>query len=260
MKTINKAPDELIPYARNAKKHSGEQVAAIAASIRQFGFNAPVLIGGDNGIIAGHGRVLAAQKLGLKEVPCIVLDHLSETERRAYILADNRLAEMGGGWDAEMLKLEVGELGNALDGLGFSSEEMEGLGDSKAEALSDDYTHKVDAPVYTPKGEKPPISELLDATKAEDFISKIEASKATEEVKAFLKKAAARHIVFDYGKIAEFYCHADKETQALMEDSALVIIDFKKAMQLGYVKLKAEIADALESEQGGEGTEDDSDE
>jgi ParB-like chromosome segregation protein Spo0J len=111
-------PDELIPYARNAKKHAPEQVAAIAASIKEFGFNAPVLIAADKTIVAGHGRVLAAQKLGLKEVPCVVLDHLTETQRRAYVLADNRLGELGGGWDAEMLKLEVEDLGEALDGWG----------------------------------------------------------------------------------------------------------------------------------------------
>jgi ParB-like chromosome segregation protein Spo0J len=114
---------DLVPYARNAKKHDEAQVAKLAGSIREFGFNNPVLIDADNGIIAGHGRVMAAQKLALASVPCLRLSHLSETQKRAYILADNRLAELGGGWDAEMLKLELADLGDLdvdLDGIGFT--------------------------------------------------------------------------------------------------------------------------------------------
>jgi ParB-like chromosome segregation protein Spo0J len=83
----------LVPYARNARTHSDAQVAQIAASIAEFGFNNPVLVDTNAGIIAGHGRVLAARKLGLDEVPVVVLDHLSETQKRAYILADNRIGE-----------------------------------------------------------------------------------------------------------------------------------------------------------------------
>lgn len=101
------AVDRLVPYAKNAKKHDDRQVAAIAGSIREFGFTNPVLIDGQDGIIAGHGRVLGARKAGLSEVPCIRLAHLTDAQRRAYILADNRLAETGGGWDASMLAAEV---------------------------------------------------------------------------------------------------------------------------------------------------------
>jgi len=102
----------LIPYARNARTHSDQQVAQIAASIREFGFTNPVLIDEEDGIIAGHGRVLGAHLLGLDEVPCIVLAHLTPTQRRAYVLADNKLA-LNAGWDLEMLSLEIGELGEA---------------------------------------------------------------------------------------------------------------------------------------------------
>lgn len=103
------ATADLIPYARNARTHSPSQVAGIAGSIREFGFNNPVLIDKDNGIIAGHGRVLAAQQLGLATVPCLRLGHLTKTQRKAYILADNRLAELAG-WDTEMLALEIADL------------------------------------------------------------------------------------------------------------------------------------------------------
>ena len=100
---------DLIPYARNARTHSDDQVAQIAASIREFGFTNPVLTDGDNGIIAGHGRVLAARKLGLAEVPVIELAHLTPAQRRAYVLADNKLA-LNAGWDEELLRLELTEL------------------------------------------------------------------------------------------------------------------------------------------------------
>ena len=99
----------LRPYERNARTHSDAQIDAIAESIRQFGFNSPILIDDDNGVIAGHARLAAARKLGLDTVPCVRLSHLNDAQRRAYILADNRLAEMAV-WDVPLLSLEVGEL------------------------------------------------------------------------------------------------------------------------------------------------------
>jgi DNA modification methylase len=121
--------DKLIPYARNARTHSDEQVAQIAASIREFGFNNPVLIADDNSIIAGHGRVMAARKLNLSEVPCIRLSHLSETQRKAYILADNKLA-LNAGWENNLLSVELDELVNSgfdISLTGFTQEEMDAL-------------------------------------------------------------------------------------------------------------------------------------
>jgi len=100
-------PDRLIPFARNPRKHSEAQIAQIAASIREFGFNSPILVDSADGIIAGHGRLLGARKLGLAEVPVIVLDHLSEGQKRAYIIADNRLAEQSG-WDDDLLRAQIG--------------------------------------------------------------------------------------------------------------------------------------------------------
>lgn len=120
---------DLIPFANNARTHSDDQVALIAGSIREFGFNNPVLVDGANGVIAGHGRLLAARKLGLDKVPVIELGHLSDAQKRAYILADNKLAERAG-WDAELLSLELGdlsELGVELDGLGFDGRELDAL-------------------------------------------------------------------------------------------------------------------------------------
>jgi ParB family chromosome partitioning protein len=119
--------ETLIPYANNARTHSDAQVAQIAASIREFGFNNPVLIDKQSSIIAGHGRVLAARKLELDSVPCIRLDHLSDTQRRAYIIADNKIA-MNAGWDEELLALEfegLGEEGFDLELTGFTLDEIE---------------------------------------------------------------------------------------------------------------------------------------
>ena len=123
------ALDALIPYARNARTHSDEQTAQIAGSIREFGFTNPVLIDGEGGIIAGHGRVMAARKLGLADVPCIRLAHLTAAQKRAYIIADNKLA-LNAGWDDTLLALELQEL-QALDYdlalTGFMGDEIDQL-------------------------------------------------------------------------------------------------------------------------------------
>ena len=121
--------DKLIPYARNSRTHNDEQVAQIVASIKEFGFTNPILIGADDVIIAGHGRLLAAQRMGLKEVPVVRLPHLTETQRRALVIADNKIA-LNAGWDEEMLALEMKELGDMdfdLDLLGFSLDELKEL-------------------------------------------------------------------------------------------------------------------------------------
>src|SRR5450631_1631304 len=104
--------DELIPFARNPRTHSDAQVAQIAASIAAFGFNNPILVDTKAGIIAGHSRLLAARKLKLKEVPVIILDHLTETQKRAYIIADNQLA-LNAGWDDDLLRAEIAALEEA---------------------------------------------------------------------------------------------------------------------------------------------------
>lgn len=120
---------ELVPYARNSRTHSDAQVAQIAASIREFGFLNPIIVDGDSGIIAGHGRVLAARLLGLDTLPCIEAAHLTEAQRKAYVLADNKLA-LNAGWDNDLLRVELGELGELgfdLALTGFSLEEIESL-------------------------------------------------------------------------------------------------------------------------------------
>lgn len=116
----------LLPYGKNARTHSEDQIAQITDSIREFGWTNPVLVDAEGGIIAGHARVEAAKRLGLADVPCIVLDGLSEAQKRAYVLADNKLA-LNAGWDEELLRLELQDLKELdfnLDLIGFSAEEL----------------------------------------------------------------------------------------------------------------------------------------
>lgn len=139
IKVEQRAVADLIPFARNSRTHSDEQVAQIAASIREFGWTNPVLIDGSNGIIAGHGRLAAARKLGMAEIPVIVLDHLTDAQKRALVIADNKLA-LNAGWDAELLSSEIaglGEDGFDLSLLGFSEDELSGLLAEKTEGLTD---------------------------------------------------------------------------------------------------------------------------
>ncbi len=164
----------LIPCARNARTHSAAQVAPIAVSIREFGFTNPVLVDGANGIIAGHGRVLAAGKLGLAEVSVIELGHLSAAQKRAYVLADNKLAEQAG-WDRDPLALEVAELsdlGVDLGSIGFDAGEIDDLlRFGQADAREEDVPDVPSVPASRPGDLWCLGSHRLlcgDATKAQD--------------------------------------------------------------------------------------------
>lgn len=130
MQITYKAIDSLIPYVKNSRTHSDQQVAQIAASIKEFGFTNPVLLDEHGGIVAGHGRVMAARKLKLDEVPTITLGWLTDTQRRAYVIADNKLA-LNAGWDYEMLTFELGE----LDASGFNLELTGFVGNDLTETM-----------------------------------------------------------------------------------------------------------------------------
>jgi hypothetical protein len=243
--------DSLIPYARNSRTHSDKQVAKIAASIKEFGFLNPIIVDGDSGIIAGHGRVLAAQKLGLDKLPCIEAKHLTNSQRRAYVIADNRLA-LDAGWDEEMLRVEFAELeadGFDISITGFELGELEEMGlgelgdgdseltDAEKQALSEEYNTAINAPIYEMTGEKPNIGDLYDSSKSKAMIDEIMKSNIPEDEKAFLIAAAHRHTVIRFDRVAEFYAHSSPQVQNLMEKSALVIIDYDKAIENGYIKM-----------------------
>ena len=235
----------LIPYAKNARIHSKEQIQQIGNSIKEFGFINPVVIDGDLNIIAGHGRVMAAQKIRLAKVPTIDVSHLTPEQKRLYILADNKIAE-NAAWDEKILALEVSELTELHDadmGLaGFSSDEIQALNSDDFEDQDGLYSRKIIPPVYEPSEHDYTAADLYDNTKTLELQAIIEQSKLSKEVKFFLNKAAERHTVFDFQKIADYYATADKPTQALMEQSALVIIDLNQAIDAGFVTLSENIA------------------
>lgn len=239
--------EDLIPYALNTRTHSDEQVAQIAASIRAFGFTNPVLIDENNNLIAGHGRVMAARKLKMTDVPAVVVTGLDDRKRRALIIADNKLA-LNAGWDEDALRIELEDLGADFGALmGFSQDELVALLKADTED-ENEYTKKVSAPLYEPTGPKPEVEELFNDEKTRDLLYGIEGSGLSDEEKRFLTLAAGRHTVFNFEVIANYYAHASKECQDLMEDSALVIIDFEKAIENGYVKMSDKLSEIYLSE------------
>lgn len=166
------AIDQLIPYINNARVHNDDQVLQIAASIKEFGFNNPVLIDKDNGIIAGHGRVMAAKRLGLQQVPCIRLEHLTEAQRKAYILADNKIA-LNAKWDVDLLKIELDhlvELGTDISLTGFSALDLQKINDDRSQQdlqdIADSGTGSSDDPTTDPEhpmdSEFVPISVMVE--------------------------------------------------------------------------------------------------
>lgn len=176
---------ELIPYVRNARTHSEAQVSQIAASIREFGFLSPILVAEDNTILAGHGRLAAALKLGLKKVPCVKENHLTETQKRAYIIADNKLS-LNAGWDSELLAVELSELEGAdfnLDLLGFDEAELSSIFDADKDVSDDDFDveKELEEPCFSKTGDIWTLGKHRvicgDATKLETFKTLLENTK-----------------------------------------------------------------------------------
>jgi len=237
---------DLIPYAMNSRTHSDDQVAQIAASIMEFGFTNPILVDEQNSIIAGHGRLLAAKRLKLPEVPTIELVGLTEAQRKAYVIADNKITE-NGKWDVNILESEIErlkELDFNIDLLALDDDLLALLEPNDAQSDADNpYTQKVEIPVYEPTGDKPALNELYQDKKAIELAEQISASNLPAAEKSFLLAAASRHIILDFEKIANYYAHASQECQELMENSALVIIDFDKAIQNGYIALSDKLSE-----------------
>ena len=240
---------ELIPYVNNPRNNEAA-VDKVASSIQEFGFKVPIIVDSQNVIIAGHTRFKASKKLGLKELPCIVSDDLTEAQIKAFRIADNKVSELAT-WDEELLSLELeqlAEMGYDLELTGVEMDALDDLLDDEDEQEEDKYTSKMDVPQYEITGECPSLDELVDCEKTDELIKAIQNSNVSEQEKAFLLKAATRHEVFDYAKIAEYYAHADNELQASMEDSALVIIDYADAIRNGYSNLYLDISEMCEED------------
>ena len=177
---------KLVPYVNNARTHSPEQIKKLRSSLREFGFINPVIIDRDYGVIAGHGRILAAKEEGIREVPCVFADHLTEAQKKAYIIADNRMA-MDAGWDEELLRVEIESLqGMDFDPLltGFDEKELAALFDDGAEAKDDDFDvdEELEKPVFSKTGDVWTLGRHRlvcgDSTKAETYEILMQGKKA----------------------------------------------------------------------------------
>ena len=248
---------KLVPDPRNARLHNERNIQEIRKSLQELGQHRPFVVQrGSNRVIVGNGMLEAAKSLGWKDGLVLWVDDDDVTAARRA-LADNRTAELAT-WDEKMLQEILSELGDLdVEVPGFNAEEIDALcsrvlGEDEGgeeESISDSpYTRKIEAPIYEITGEKPAIRELYDRSKTDALISEIDAAKIPDEIAVFLRNAAERHTVFNFRNIAEFYAHADSQTQDLMEKSALVIIDFNKAIEYGFVKLTQEIAEQFEKD------------
>jgi hypothetical protein len=200
----------------------------------------PIVVNDDMVVLGGNMRLKACQEAGLKEVHIIKADKLTVKKQREFIVKDN----VGfGEWDWDMLANEWDI--NELDDWGLDLPF-----DTEPEESENTYSKKIEAPSYEPSEEKPTLKDLFNDEKTNQLIGKIDSSTLLKHEKDFLKLAATRHLVFDYKKIADFYAHSNKEVQELMEESALIIIDFKKAIEQGYVQLSEKITEQYINEYG----------
>jgi len=223
---------EIIPYAKNPRKND-KAVDIVLKSIKEFGFKNPIILDKNNEIVAGHTRLKAAIKLEMTEVPIIWADDLTDEQVKAFRIMDNKSHEYAE-WDNELLREEI----DILESEGFDVD----LTGFKDDELLEDYSRKIKSPVYEIMGKKPKMNELIDTEKTDKLIKKIEESELDDSIKNFLRFAAYRHTVFNYENIAEYYAHSTKELQELMEDSALIIIDYKKAVEDGFIRLSENLA------------------
>lgn len=256
----------------NARSHDERNKAMIADSLAEFGAIRPIVIGSDDVIYAGNATYEEAIEQG-KEIEIIETDgsklyairatHLDEQQLRDYGLVDNRSTELST-WDTDELRrrLESDESesiealweANELSRLLYPDEYLDGEGPhgQSESGESDDgvpanpYSDKLGTLLYEPQGEQPAIESLTKTDKRDELVARIEDADIDAELRDFLIVAASRHVVFDYGKIANYYAHAEPEVQELIEESALVIIDSDRAIELGYLKVKAVIDDVAD--------------
>lgn len=235
---------------RNYRKHDDRNKKLIRKSLEELGAGRSVVVDAENELIAGNGVYEQAEALGIKTrvietdgSELVVVKrtdlHTDDEKRRKLALADNATSDSSS-WDVDALKEdwepeELDEWGVE----GVWEEDIEDL--SKNDVPGNVYSEKVEGLIYEPTGEDVDVKSCYDCTKAKDLIKEIRAAKLPKDIEDFLISAAGRHIVFDYRRIAEFYSNADENIQDLMEKSALVIIDFDKAIKYGFTRLATEI-------------------
>lgn len=228
---------DLVPYANNAKLHSELQVEQIANSIKEFGFNDPIAVwespDGKMEVVEGHGRVMAAQRLGMGKVPVIYLNHLSDDARRAYTHVHNQTT-LNSGFDMDVLTADLEELAESLDvdfaDFGFDAEEDDAAG------LSDEYSQNVGSVVYEPNETDHKVSDLYsyDEGRFSDALSRIE----NDELREMLRLRAAWFAEFDFARIADYYAYqATSEEQRAFEAMGLVLLDRDQLIENGFADM-----------------------
>jgi hypothetical protein len=254
---------ELAVDPNNARTHSHRNLSAIAQSLEQFGQRKPIVVTADNVVIAGNGTLVAAMTLDWKHIDIVrIPPDWSDEQIKAFAIADNRTQDLSS-FDTDLLLKQLEELQSAdfdLSSLGFDGDYITELGeldDNKdlerlAGRIDDEsYTSKITVPHYEIIGERPELAELFDDTRATELQAEIAGADIPSDVQHFLSIAAMRHVVFNYRRIAEYYPHAPKDVQRLMEESALVIIDLKDAIRLGFAKFTESIEDLIAEEENG---------
>ena len=226
--------EDIKPYNDNAKVHKVKQVKQVADSIKRFGFAQPLVVDKNNELIIGHCRLEASKELGYTEVPVLKMEELSEKEVKALRLADNKLNESE--WDMALVLPELKALDTDLLRLTGFREDLVLNPDEER------YTKKIVPPVYEPSSQKPLLSELYQNLQETELLEKIKNTPMEQEEAEFLREAVHRLTRFDYKKIADYYANTENEgLKGIMEDLALVIIDYDKAIELGYIKLSNDL-------------------
>ena len=249
MKVISKPIDEITPYASNPRNND-EAVGAVANSIKEFGWQQPIVVDKDMIIIAGHTRYKAAKKLGVAEVPVVIADKLTPEQVKAYRLADNRSAELAD-WDNDLLDKELKDILDIdMTDFGFDDGEITFADEDSERQFDDAYSQKTDSIEYKPQGEKPDLNQLLDTSKYDEIKSSINKLSLPDDVKHFLLLSATRFIKFDFAKIAEFYAQSSKQIQEQFEKQLLVIVDYNDALKNGLANFQKKVRDAELNELG----------
>lgn len=230
-------------------------VDAVARSLDRFGQRTPILYRVERKkkvVYAGNHRLQAAEKLGWNMIAAVDVSDMSAQEAKAFALADNRTSDLGT-YDLDLLAEFYGGLSSPEDSL-WDDESLAALLGSPLDEEDDKQLAvlPVKSPVYEcTRDSAPPISDMIDTTRRDSMLEAIAAADLDEHTRALLEVAAHRHTVFDYEQIAEFYAHADAPVQRLMEQSALIIVDWQSAIEHGFVQLTEQLTDQWTSEYGG---------
>lgn len=247
IETVDRKLSELQPAGYNPRRLTEAQHSAIRQSLKEFGAVTPLVINmhpdRKNIIIGGHQRQRIAMEMGWETFPCVEVSLTEEKEKELNIRLNKNTGEFD--WDLLANNFDVGELRE----WGFSDEELFGDAFDDPNATAGKYTGKIETPVYEPSGDLPLVEELYDASKANDLLDRIDKADVPEDVKKFLRAGAMRHVEFNFKKIGDFYAEQEQLTQELMEEQALVIIDFDKAIENGYVEMSVTMREVVGEEE-----------